>query len=148
MNITFVPRARLMGFRGAVVVLATGLTPADGAAFIRQGVSAICPASQDFAGVAEVILLASKGVTSIDESYFRAATELKPGQSLDFTQREWHIIHHLMNGLTNRQIADRIGMSEATVKAALQRIYDATGAHSRNQLACMLLDGSAMGQGQ
>jgi len=144
--ITFLPRARPQGFNGAVVVLTSELTLAEGAAFVQQGVSAICPKIQDIDALLEAMQLAVQGVTTIEERYFRAATELRSGQGLDLTEREWHIIHHLMDGLSNKQIAARIGMSEATVKAGLRRVYDATGARSRSQLACILLDGAAMRQ--
>ena|ERR1051326_7591514 len=144
---TFLPRARPLGFNGAVVLLTAGLTVEEGAAFVQQGVSAICPKNIDNAALLEIMQLAARGVTAIEERYFRAATALKPGQSLDLSEREWRIIHYLMEGLSNKQIACRIGMSEATVKAALRRIYDATGARSRSRLACILLDGCVVGHG-
>ena len=138
--VTFVPRARAQGFNGAVVVLTSSLTPAEGAAFVHQGVSAISIKSKGIAPLLEVMQLAVKGVTTIEERFFRAATEYKAAEVPNLTEREWQIVHHLVNGLSNRQIAARIHMSEGTVKASLRRIYDVTGVRSRNALVCALLD--------
>lgn len=138
--VTFVPRARAQGFNGAVVVLTSDLTPSEGAAFVHQGVSAISIKGKGIAPIIEVMQLAVKGVTTIEERYFRAATEFKAVDVPNLTEREWQIVHHVVNGLSNRQIAARIRMSEGTVKASLRRIYDATGVRSRNALVCALLD--------
>lgn len=138
--ITFLPRARALGFNGPVVVLTSGLTLTEGAAFVQQGVSAICPKNQSIAALLEGVQLAVKGVTTIEERYFRAATKYRAGVGPDLSEREWQIIDYLMGGLSNKQIALRIRMSEATVKAALRRIYDATGVRSRSRLVCMLFD--------
>ena len=129
---TFVARARGQGC--AVVVLTYNLTAAEGAAFVRQGVSAISIKSKDIAPVLEVMQLAVRGVTTIEERFFRAATEYKSVDVPKLSEREWQIVHHLVNGLGNRQIAARINMSVGTVKASLRRIYDATGVRNRNAL--------------
>lgn len=135
---TFVPRARAQGFQGAVVMLTSNLTAAEGAAFVRQGVSAISIKSKDIAPVLEVMQLAVKGVTTIEERFFRAATECKAAEVPNLSEREWQIVHHLVNGLGNRQIAARIHMSVGTVKASLRRIYAATGVRNRNALVLSL----------
>ena len=45
----------------------------------------------------------------------------------------------ILAGLTNRQIADQIGASEATVKATLQHLFDKTGVRTRSQLVRIML---------
>jgi DNA-binding NarL/FixJ family response regulator len=145
---TFLPRARAQGFTGSVVVVTGDMSLAEGAALVQQGVSAICPKDRGVAPILEVMQLAAQGVTTIEERYFRAATEFKAGIIPDLNEREWQIIHHLMNGLSNRQIAARIRLSEGTVKATLRRIYDITGVRSRGQLVCMLLNRTAMREGR
>jgi len=139
--INFIPRARALGYRGPVVVLGFALTPSAGGAFVQQGVSAICPVNLTAEELREVLQLAVKGVTTIEERYFRAATERQAEPSgQEFTDREWQIIYCLMEGLSNKQIAARIRMSEATVKAELRRIYDTVGVRSRARLVCLLAD--------
>ena len=43
-----------------------------------------------------------------------------------------------MEGLTNRQIADRLYISEGTVKNYISAIYDKTGIHDRVKLVVAL----------
>lgn len=52
----------------------------------------------------------------------------------DMTEREREICSLMAEGLTNRQIADRLYISEGTVKNYISNIYDKTGIHDRVKL--------------
>jgi DNA-binding CsgD family transcriptional regulator len=54
-----------------------------------------------------------------------------PAPSL--TPRQIEILRHVRDGLGNRPIARRLGLSEATVVKHLENAYDRLGAHSRTQ---------------
>lgn len=54
--------------------------------------------------------------------------------SSDMTEREKEICSLMVEGLTNRQIADRLYISEGTVKNYISNIYDKTGIHDRVKL--------------
>lgn len=54
--------------------------------------------------------------------------------STDITDREKEICGLLVEGLTNRQIAERLYISEGTVKNYISNIYDKTGIHDRVKL--------------
>lgn len=54
--------------------------------------------------------------------------------SNDMTRREKEICSLMAEGLTNRQIADRLYISEGTVKNYISNIYDKTGIHDRVKL--------------
>ncbi len=56
----------------------------------------------------------------------------------EFTEREQEIAALLVEGLTNRQIADRLYISEGTVKNYISTIYDKTGIHDRVKLVVAL----------
>ncbi|MBO4484047.1 MAG: response regulator transcription factor [Lachnospiraceae bacterium] len=56
----------------------------------------------------------------------------------EFTEREQEIAALLVEGLTNRQIADRLYISEGTVKNYISAIYDKTGIHDRVKLVVAL----------
>ena len=53
-------------------------------------------------------------------------------------EREQEIAALLVEGLTNRQIADRLYISEGTVKNYISTIYDKTGIHDRVKLVVAL----------
>jgi len=56
----------------------------------------------------------------------------------EMTDREREISALLAEGLTNRQIADRLYISEGTVKNYISSIYDKTGIHDRVKLVVAL----------
>ena len=52
----------------------------------------------------------------------------------ELTGREKEICSLMVEGLTNKQIADRLYISEGTVKNYISNIYDKTGIHDRVKL--------------
>ncbi len=56
------------------------------------------------------------------------------GFAEELTEREQEICTLMVEGLTNRQIADRLYISEGTVKNYISNIYDKTGIHDRVKL--------------
>ena len=58
----------------------------------------------------------------------------------DLTEREKEICALLADGLNNKQIAEKLYISEGTVKNYISVIYEKTGIHDRVQLAIALRD--------
>lgn len=56
----------------------------------------------------------------------------------ELTEREREIASLLVEGLSNKQIADRLFISEGTVKNYISSIYDKTGIHDRVKLVVAL----------
>ena len=50
------------------------------------------------------------------------------------SKREMEIVRGLAEGLTNRGIADRLGLSQHTTKNYLFRVFDKLGASNRSEL--------------
>ena len=46
----------------------------------------------------------------------------------------------MFEGLTNKEIAERIGVSESSVKATLQQLFSKTGVRTRSQLVRIALE--------
>jgi DNA-binding NarL/FixJ family response regulator len=64
------------------------------------------------------------------------------GMSL-LSKRELQIVRSLAEGLTNREIAERLKLSQHTVKNYLFRVFDKLGVSSRVELLFMTLAGTA-----
>jgi two-component system, NarL family, nitrate/nitrite response regulator NarL len=62
-----------------------------------------------------------------------------PERAFDLSPREKEIVVALADGLTNRDIADRFGLSEITVKHHLRSIFDKCGVSNRLELALFAL---------
>ena len=56
----------------------------------------------------------------------------------ELTDREREIASLLVEGLSNKQIADKLFISEGTVKNYISSIYDKTGIHDRVKLVVAL----------
>jgi DNA-binding NarL/FixJ family response regulator len=64
----------------------------------------------------------------------------KPRRSL--TARERQVLRGIFEGLTNKQIAMDIGVSESAVKATLQHVFRKTQVRTRAQLVRVVVEGS------
>ncbi len=88
------------------------------------------------------------GITVLDQKVMARLAELMAGNSgasgkqenvsydisEELTGREKEICALMVDGLTNKQIADRLYISEGTVKNYISNIYDKTGIHDRVKL--------------
>ena len=54
---------------------------------------------------------------------------------MDLSPRETEVLRLVVEGLLNKQIAQRLGISERTVKAHLTSIFQRTGVADRTQAA-------------
>jgi DNA-binding NarL/FixJ family response regulator len=55
------------------------------------------------------------------------------------TAREQTVLHAVMDGLSNQKIGDQLGVSESTIKAALQQLFKKGGVRTRSQLVRIAL---------
>jgi DNA-binding NarL/FixJ family response regulator len=86
------------------------------------------------------------GVSVLDPKVMSRLTSLMTKNTSDdlfveMTEREREIAGLLAEGLTNRQIADKLYISEGTVKNYISSIYDKTGIHDRVKLVVALSGG-------
>lgn len=67
------------------------------------------------------------------------ASQAAPPAQVYLTPREREILHALLDGCTNREIAGRFGTSEQTVKNQLSTLFDKIGVSSRLELVLIAL---------
>jgi DNA-binding NarL/FixJ family response regulator len=68
------------------------------------------------------------------------ATQEELPRTRKLTEREQQVLAGVFEGLANKQIADRLQVSESSVKATLQQLFQKTGVRTRSQLVRIALE--------
>ncbi|TVX97573.1 response regulator transcription factor [Paenibacillus cremeus] len=84
--------------------------------------------------------LAKLGMSNENKKSFSKAGLRDDALVEPLTSRETDILYALSNGLSNKEIADRFGITEATVKSHVFRIYGKLGVKRRVQAIAMARD--------
>lgn len=85
------------------------------------------------------------GVVSYLEACDRAVVGVKPGgtrgrrQTGPLTRRERELVAELLEGRTNKEVAQRQGVSEQTVRNQLRIVYAKLGVSNRLELVVKLM---------
>lgn len=74
-------------------------------------------------------------IPDLIEAYRRLKSPNPTSPAQTLTAREMRVIGAVVEGATNRDIAEQLGMSEQTVKNHLSHIYDKVGVSNRLELA-------------
>jgi len=68
------------------------------------------------------------------------STAPPPSGTRQFTEREQQVLSFVFEGLANKEIASRIGVTESSVKSTLQQLFSKTGVRTRSQLVRIVLE--------
>ena len=63
-------------------------------------------------------------------------------QQQPLTDRQQRVLRGVYDGLTNKEIAHELGVSESAVKATIQQLFRRTNVHTRVQLVRLAIEGS------
>ena len=90
------------------------------------------------------IRAASRGEMPLDPRVTRALLERRgsaaPSGVVELTEREQEVLNLVADGLANKAIARRLGISEKTVKNHLSSVFDKLGVNDRLELALYALE--------
>ena len=133
----FLPAARQIGYEGRVLVVSAWVSDTEARRLIRQGVNGIFLKQGELSELATVIRTIAAGGTYFDRSF--AAIGEDPAASPQaappaFNDRQRKVLRFVLEGLSNKEIAWRLQISESYVKAILQSLFQKTGVRTRGQL--------------
>ena len=141
----FVPAAREAGFEGRVLVVTAWVNDNEARRLMRQGVSGIFLKHAPLEELKQAMHTVAAGGTFLDHSFGRANNE--PPASDEFTQpmfneRQQRVLRFVLEGLSNKEIAWRLQISESYVKAIIQTLFQKTGVRTRGQLVRVVFEQS------
>jgi two-component system nitrate/nitrite response regulator NarL len=141
----FLRLAKEQGFRGKVLVVTTGVDAGVAAELIRSGISGVFRKHDSAALLAQAIRDVMTGKVWLNQEQLQTALNSEAAvpretRSRRFTEREQQVLSYVFEGLANKEIAARIGVSESSVKATLQQLFSKTGVRTRSQLVRIVLE--------
>lgn len=141
----FLRLAKQQGFGGKILIVTAGVVDSEAAELIRNGVSGIFMKHNSAALLAQGIRDVMAGKVLFGQELLQRAMSSAPGsrqeaQNEPFTKRERQVLTYIFEGLANKEIAERIGVSETSVKATLQQLFAKTGVRTRSQLVRVALE--------
>lgn len=131
--------ARRIAPTARVVFLAASIPDFEVPRLIRGGAKGIVLKAAPLSEVIEALHAVAAGKECFSEAHLRLLEGPDPGPQ-PLTERERRIIGGVVRGLSNKEIAAGLGISEAGVKAGLQRLFEKTGVRTRAQLTRVALE--------
>ncbi len=142
----FLEDAARQGFAGRILMVTAGMTDAGTLRALEGGSSGIFLKHSPPAQLLEAIHKVFAGEVWLDSKAVRSLVAGASGKqnaqraSEPLSARERTVLRGVFEGLTNKEIAGGLGISESSVKAVLQQLFDKTGVRTRSQLVRIALE--------
>src|SRR5271155_4403546 len=142
----FLERARRAGFPGRILMVTAGMSDGVMLRALENGCSGIFLKHSPPSRLVEAIRKVIAGEVWLDPAVTRsiiaAATgnAATPRRTQGLTQREQAVLKGVFEGLTNKEIGAHLAISESSVKAVLQQLFEKTGVRTRSQLVRIALE--------
>jgi DNA-binding NarL/FixJ family response regulator len=144
-GLQFIRRARDAGYKGRIFIITAGMPDSESVRALGQGVCGIFLKHSPPELLSDAIRRVMAGETWIDQRCIRALVQAveKTGETDRHKQlsgRERDVLKGVFEGLSNKEISQRLGISEASVKSALQQLFLKTSVRTRSQLVRVALE--------
>jgi two-component system, NarL family, nitrate/nitrite response regulator NarL len=132
-------------FDGRVLVVTANVSDREVCELVRTGISGIFMKHGSPASLIQGIRDIAEGKAFFDGNQLRGAltrlsADTDDQSSPKLTDRERHVLSCVFEGLVNKQIAERLGVSETVVKSSLQQLFAKMGVRTRSQLVRIALE--------
>jgi two-component system, NarL family, nitrate/nitrite response regulator NarL len=143
---SFLDEARHRRFPGRILMVTAGMSDASTLGAFDAGASGVflkhSPPVQLIEAIRKVaggeMWLDSRAVRSLVAGVGEKSGAQQTSQSL--STRERAVLKSVFEGLTNKEIAVGLQISESSVKAVLQQLFDKTGVRTRSQLVRIAIE--------
>lgn len=143
----FLAAARQAGYGGKVLMVTAGMSAGDSSSALRSGASGIFLKHNSPGSLAQAIRMVAAGEMWVDQRVIQQLAEgVMQRDEQNFrkllTEREQQVLSGLFEGLTNKEIAALLGVSESAIKATLQQLFQKARVRTRSQLVRIAIEGS------
>ena len=144
-GLDFLTFLRTQRFAGRVLIVTAGLSNLDTLRVMELGAAGIFLKHRSPSDLVIAIRKIVEGEAwldsgSLDALVAAASAPNEVATPVTLTAKERDVLRAVFAGLTNKEIGTRMGISEAYVKAILQRLFNKTGVRSRSQLVRVALE--------
>jgi DNA-binding NarL/FixJ family response regulator len=143
----FIGEARKAGFAGRVLLVTAGMNASESSIALQMGASGIFLKHNSPATLAKAIRQVAAGEMWVDPRIIQMMADgvrqpAGPGFEKLLTDRERQVLQAIFEGMTNKEIAGQLGVSEGAIKATLQQLFQKTRVRTRSQLVRIALETS------
>src|SRR5271156_3571679 len=141
----FIRESRELGFTGKILMVTAGMSDVDTLIALEGGASGVFLKHNPPAQLITAIYRVATGEPWLDSRSFdslvgAASNKIKPQATSILNKRERGVLKGVFEGLTNKEIAAGLEISESYVKAVLQQLFAKTGVRTRSQLVRVALE--------
>jgi DNA-binding NarL/FixJ family response regulator len=142
----FLEKAPTMGFAGRTLMVTAGMSDPVMLRVLENGASGVFLKHSPPSRLVEAIRKVWQGEVWLDPAVTRSIIAAATGNAgapqrgRDLTQREQAVLKGVFEGLTNKEIGVQLSISESSVKAVLQQLFEKTGVRTRSQLVRIALE--------
>lgn len=141
----FIASATAAGYKGKILMVTAGMSPLDVSVAKKLGISGIFLKHSPPASLLEAIRVVAGGGVWMDAKMTPPRTggvSSESSTSTHLTPREQKVLRCVFEGLSNKEMAHQLGVSQSSVKATLQHLFDKMGVRTRGQLVRIAIERS------
>lgn len=140
--VPFVRQLRERRYAARILLVTAGLPDRDALELVRLGISGIVHKQHSPDALQRSILDVASGAVHIEQRYLQTLVQSAADGPVRprLTARERDVVRLLLEGLSNKEIAVELGVSESAIKASLQQLFAKTGVRTRSQLVRIALE--------
>ncbi len=132
------------GFSGKILVVTAGVSETEALQLIRSGATGIFHKHHGSQALCSAIRRVAKGEPYLETDYlssvFRSLGPEPEAGPPRLSDREVKMLRLLFQGLVNKEIGTKLGMTESGVKSALRSLFEKIGVKTRSQAVRVALE--------
>jgi DNA-binding NarL/FixJ family response regulator len=143
-----IPALRRAGHERPILMVTAGISADESRTTMNEGASGIFLKDNSPSMLTQAIRLVAGGGTWVDPRAMQLLAKRAVDAPADtdgrelLTERDQRVLQGVFEGLANKEIGARLGISESAVKTTLQQLFRKTSVRTRSQLVRIALERS------